>query len=181
MQTTGLLPVQTPVWQLLDCVQGLPSSHVVPFAAFVCAEHRPVDGAQVPATWQTVAGVQVTGLAPMQAPPWQVSVCVHLLPSSHGVPFAMFAGVEHVPSAGLHVLAILHAVAPAQLTGLLPVQTPPWHVSVCVHLLPSLHDVPFVTFACAEHWPLAGSHVLAALHAVAAGHVIGEPGAHAPA
>jgi hypothetical protein len=62
-----------------------------------------------------------------------------------------------------------------------PVQVPLWQVSVWVQALPSSHGVSFATFACAEHWPLAGSQVLAALHAVAAGHVIGVPGTHAPA
>jgi hypothetical protein len=31
------------------------------------------------------------------------------------------------------------------VTELLPVHTPAWHVSVCVHLLPSLHDVLLAT------------------------------------
>jgi hypothetical protein len=33
------------------------------------------------------------------------------------------------------------------------VQAPAWHVSVCVHELPSLHDVPSV-FAGFEHTPV---------------------------
>jgi hypothetical protein len=40
---------------------------------------QPVSGSHV---WHAS---QLSGLAPMQTPPWQVSVCVQTLPSSHGV------------------------------------------------------------------------------------------------
>ena len=51
--------------------------------------------------------VQVTGLRPVHAPAWHVSVCVHALPSLHAVPFVA-AGFEHAPVAGLHVPATWH-------------------------------------------------------------------------
>src|SRR4029434_123337 len=35
-----------------------------------------------------------------------------------------------------------HSSAEEQVPALVPVQTPPWHVSLCVHALPSLHAVP---------------------------------------
>jgi hypothetical protein len=50
-------------------------------------EHVPVDGLQVPATWQASLAVQVTGLAPLHTALWQVSVWVHALPSLQAVPF----------------------------------------------------------------------------------------------
>ncbi len=82
---TGLLPVQVPFWQVSVCVQALPSLQAVPLAALVADEQVPVDGLHVPATLQ-VPAVQVTGLEPTQAPPWQVSVCVQALPSLQAVP-----------------------------------------------------------------------------------------------
>jgi hypothetical protein len=48
--------------------------------------------------------VQVTGLAPVQMPAWQVSDCVQESPSVHDVPFGAL-GFEQVPVAGLHVPA----------------------------------------------------------------------------
>ena len=77
----------------------------------------------------------------MQTPAWHVSDCVHALPSLQIVPFAA-TGFEHWPVAGLHVPAVWHWSCAAHVTGLPPVQTPAWHVSLCVHALPSLHAVP---------------------------------------
>jgi hypothetical protein len=51
-------------------------------------EHAPVVVLQVPATWQGSLAVHVTGLLPVQAPFWQLSVCVQALLSLHEVPFA---------------------------------------------------------------------------------------------
>jgi hypothetical protein len=81
-------------------------------------------------------------LPPVHVPLWQVSVCVHALPSLHPVPFAL-AGFEHVPSLGLHVPASWHWSLAVQLTGLPGAQVPFWHVSFVVHLLPSSHALPF--------------------------------------
>jgi hypothetical protein len=65
-------------------VHRLPSSQDV-LSGSDALEHCPVAGSQV-ATWQSSAAEQTTGLAPVQTPAWQVSVCVHALPSSHLVP-----------------------------------------------------------------------------------------------
>jgi hypothetical protein len=43
--------------------------------------------------------VQVIGFAPVQLPPWQVSVCVHPFPSLQVDPF-IFVGFEHAPLEG---------------------------------------------------------------------------------
>jgi len=50
VQATGLLPAQTPLWQVSVCVQALPSLQVLPLA-FAGFEHVPVAGSQVPAVW----------------------------------------------------------------------------------------------------------------------------------
>jgi hypothetical protein len=44
------------------------------------------------------------------------------------------------------------------VTGFAPWQVPAWHVSDCVHRLPSLHAEPS-TFAGFEHAPVATLHV----------------------
>jgi len=171
--------VQVPFWQLSVCVQALPSLHPVPFVAFVGAEHCPVDELQVPATWHAAAAGQVTGLLPVQAPLWQLSVCVQALPSSQLVPFVALVGVEQVPVEGLHVPATLHAGA-VQLTGFAPVQAPLWQVSVWVQALPSLQLVPFATarqVAVAAEQAMHVPHAAPAFcHVPFASHVCGcEP------
>jgi hypothetical protein len=41
----------------------------------------------------------------MHTPDWQVSLCVHPLPSSQTT-LSAFAGLEHVPVAGMHLPAL---------------------------------------------------------------------------
>jgi len=106
--------------------------------------------------------VQTTWSAPVHAPDWQVSVCVHALRSSHSVLSAL-AGFEQVPVLGLHVPAAWHWSCAVQTTDGAPVQAPAWQVSLCVHALPSLQAVP-LAFAGFEHIPVLGSHVPAVSH-----------------
>src|SRR2546426_319368 len=77
------------------CVPELPSLQAVPLAAFGF-EQTPVDVLQVPATWHWSEAVQRTGLQPVQVADWQMSVCVHALPSLQAVPLAAF-GFEQTP------------------------------------------------------------------------------------
>jgi len=106
--------------------------------------------------------VQVFGFPPVQTPAWQVSVCVQALPSLQPVPFATI-GFEHMPVAESHVPAMWHWSDAVHTTGLPPVQTPAWHVSFCVHPLPSLQPVPFTAVGL-EHMPVDGLHVPATWH-----------------
>src|SRR5207245_10110195 len=117
----------------------------------VCAgfEQGPVPGVQVPPVSHWSEAVQTTGVLPLHTPLWQVSVCVQALPSLQVLPLA-FAGFEHVPVAGLQVPAVWHWSEAVQTTGLLPVHTPLWQVSVCVQALPSLQVLP-LAFAGFEH------------------------------
>jgi hypothetical protein len=96
-------------------------------------------------------------------PAWQVSLCVQALPSSHGVPSTLFAGLEHIPVAGSQTPAVWHGSGKAQVTGMAPAQTPVWQVSLCVQLSPSSHAAPFA-LAGLEHIPVAGSHTPAVWH-----------------
>jgi hypothetical protein len=159
-------------------VQALPSLHDVPFAT-VGFEHAPVAGSQVPTAWHASDAEQTTGLAPVHVPFWQVSACVHALPSLHGEPFAAF-GFEHWPVDGLQVPATWHASDAEQVTAFAPTQVPPWQVSSCVQALPSLQGVPSAAVGL-EHWPVAGSQVPAAWQASDAEHVTGLAPTHTPA
>ena len=136
---TGLLPVQTPDWHVSVCVHAFPSLQLVPLLAFGF-EHRPVLVLQVPATWHWSLAVHTTGLLPVHTPVWHVSVCVHEFPSLQAVPLAAF-GFEHAPVVVLHTPAVWHWSLALRTTGLLPVHTPAWQVSVCVHAFPSLQVV----------------------------------------
>jgi hypothetical protein len=106
VQVTELEPVHVPDWQVSVCVHRLLSSHAEP-SAFAGLEHVPVAGSQTPATWHWSDAVQVIGLEPVHVPAWQVSVCVHELPSSHAEPSA-FAGLEQAPVDGSQVPAKWH-------------------------------------------------------------------------
>ena len=141
LQTTGVSPVHVPAWQVSLRVQALPSSQLVP-SDLAGLEHAPVVGLQVPASWHWSGAVQTTGLAPVHAPAWQVSLRVHALPSSHVVPLG-FAGLEQAPLAGLQVPASWHWSGAVQVTGFAPVHAPAWQVSVRVHALPSSHAAVF--------------------------------------
>jgi hypothetical protein len=125
-------------------VQALPSLHAVPLALLGLLQ-TPVAGLQVPALWHWSSALQVTGLPPLQAPAWQVSVWVQALPSLHAVPLALL-GLVQTPVAGLQVPALWHWSSALQVTGLPPLQAPAWQVSVWVQALPSLHAVPSAAF-----------------------------------
>src|SRR5437879_3036072 len=161
VQTTGLLPVQTPLWQVSVCVHALPSLQVLPLA-FAGCEHVPAAGAQVPAVWHWSEAVQATGLLPVHTPLWQVSVCVHALPSLQVLPLA-FAGFAPRRAADLQVPAAWHWSEAVQATGLLPVHTPLWQVSVWVQALPSLQALPLVVGG-SEHVPVVEVEVPAVWH-----------------
>src|SRR5258706_7042936 len=141
-QVTGFEPTQVPAWHVSLCVHALPSLHVVPSLA-VGFEQAPVARLHVPGAWHWSCAAQITGLEPTQVPAWQVSFCVHALPSLHVVPL-LAVGFEQAPVAGLHVPGAWHWSCAAQITGLEPTQVPAWQVSFCVHALPSLHVVPLL-------------------------------------
>ena len=106
MQTIGFPPTQLPPWQVSVRVQALPSLQPVPL--FFCGfEHVPLAGLQVPTSWHWSCAVHVTGLAPVHAPPWQVSVWVQALPSVHVSPSGL-VGLEQTPVVGLHIPATWH-------------------------------------------------------------------------
>src|SRR5690242_20284193 len=107
-------------------------------------------------------------------PLWQVSICVHALPSLQLVPCAA-TGFERKPVDGPQVPAGCDESAAAQPTAFPPTQEPDWQVSLCVQASLSLQAVPSVR-AGSEHLPVDGSHVPAAWHWSVAVQVTGfEP------
>jgi hypothetical protein len=122
--------------------------------------------------------VQITGLVPVHVPFWHESVCVHALPSLHGVPFAA-AGLEQAPVLGLHVPAVWQESLAAQTTRFEPVHTPDSHESFWVQAFPSLQFVPLASVGF-EQVPLARSQVPAAWQAPLATQVTGFDPVHTP-
>jgi hypothetical protein len=109
----------------------------------------------------------------LHAPPWQVSDCVHALPSLHAAPFGCGVAAEQRPDCGLHTPAAKQGIPGAgQTMGLLPAHAPDTHVSVWVQPLPSLHIVPS-GFAGNTQTPVCGLHVPAVWHAPGAAHTTG--------
>src|SRR5450432_3735071 len=94
----GLPPVQTPLTHLSVWVQPSPSLHAVS-SGRGGSEQLPLLGSQTPAKWQSLEAGHVLGLAPMQMPFWQVSLCVQALASLQAVSFGC-SGLEHWPLLG---------------------------------------------------------------------------------
>ena len=88
-------------------MQKLPSEHAAPFG-FVGLSHMPVAGLHVPRLWHWSGAGQTTGLVPVQTPAMQLSVCVHLSPSSHATPSPLGKLGEQTPVIGMHVPAVWH-------------------------------------------------------------------------
>ena len=63
--------------------------------------------------------------------------------------------------------------------GFEPLHEPFWHVSVCVHALPSVHALPFALFGLL-HTPLAGSQMPATWHWSSGVHTTGLLPLHVP-
>src|SRR2546428_231376 len=145
------------------------------FAGF---EHVPVVGEQVPAMWHWSEAVHATGLLPVHTPLWQVSVCVQALPSLQVLPLA-FAGFEHVPVAGSHVPAERDWSEAVPATGLLPVQTPLWQVSVFFYNDPSTTEISSLSLHVALPI-LVGEQVPAVWHWSEAVHATGLLPVHTP-
>ena len=92
----------------------------------------------------------------MHTPAWQLSVCVHALPSLQVVPSVFAAGAGQ-PVSGTQVPAVWHWSA-VHVTAVPPLHTPEWHCSPVVHALLSLQFVPSGLFMGAGQ-PVTGTQV----------------------
>src|SRR5262245_8848244 len=156
-QTTGLAPVQAPVLQVSVWVQALPSLQVEP-SALGGSEQRPVPVSQTPMSWHWSLAEQTTGLAPVQAPVWQVSVWVQALPSLQVEP-SLLGGSEQIPVPVSHTPMSWHWSLAEQITGA-PLQAPPaWQMSPEVHRLLSVQTPP-VAITMAEVLPARDEQLL---------------------
>jgi len=88
-------------------------------------------------------------------------------------------GLVQRPVDVLQVPATWHGSDAEQTTGFEPVQTPLWHVSLCVHAFPSLHVVPLAALGF-EQRPLPGLHVPAMWHGSLAVQTVGVPDVQVP-
>jgi hypothetical protein len=86
-------------------VQGVSSLHWLPVLGGF--EHEPLAGSHTPAPRHWSAAGQVTGLPPLQVPPWQASVRVQALPSLQPEP-SVLEGLEQTPVMGLQAPALWH-------------------------------------------------------------------------
>jgi hypothetical protein len=177
VHVTGLDPVHAPDWQASAWVHAFPSLHGVP-SGMVGLEHEPDVESHAPAVWHWSRAVHTTGFEPVQEPPSQAYAWLHGLVPVHTVPSATGA-LEQVPLLGSHVPAVWQSSVATHVTGFDPVQVPVWHVSVCVHAFPSVHDVPSDAGGF-EQAPVLGVHVPATWHWSLAVQVTGLPPVQAP-
>src|SRR4051812_1510736 len=115
----------------------------------------------------------MSGLLPVHTPAWQESIWVQALLSLHAVPSG-FTGLLHTPVIGLHAPTAWQASCAAQVTGLLPVHTPAWQVSVWVQALLSLHALPSA-FAGLLQTPVAALQIPAAWPPSSGAQTTGDP------
>jgi hypothetical protein len=120
----------------------------------------------------------VTGFAPVHAPATQLSLWVHLLPSSQKVP-SVLIGLLHVPLLVSQTPTPWHWSSAAHTTGLPPLHAPVVHVSVWVHRLPSSHVVPSALLGLL-HVPLLVSQTPTLWHWSSAAHTTAPPPVHTP-
>jgi hypothetical protein len=85
LQLSAVPAAHVPLWQVSVPLQRLLSAHEVPLVTFVCVQ--PVAGLQ-PSVVQTLESLQLSAVPAVQVPPWQVSVPLHRLVSTHDVPLA---------------------------------------------------------------------------------------------
>src|SRR5439155_978749 len=140
-------------------------------AAIMMSCVQPVIGSQA----SIPLPLQVGGVPGVQTPDWHVSAPLHRFPSGHGVPSGATPCWQ--PAMGSQVSTV-HGFPSLQLSARPCVQLPFWQVSLPLHTLPSLHDVPFGTAVCLQ--PATGSHV-SVVHAFASSHFSGVPAVQTPA
>jgi hypothetical protein len=118
-------------------LHALPSPHDVPGATGVCT--TPIAGSQVSAVQGLPSSTPGGGVMTHTPTGSHVSVPLHALLSPHDVPGV--TGVCVTPPAGVHP-SVVHGLPSSTGTTPVPLHVPPWHLSIGVHALPSLHVVP---------------------------------------
>ena len=109
--------------------------------------------------------------APAHMPERHVSGSVPALPSLHVAPSPLF-GFEQMPVPVSHVPATWHWSTGEHVTGLLPLHLPASHLSVCVHLSPSVQVAP--SLPAVKTQPVAPSHE-STVHGLLSSQVMSAP------
>ena len=109
----------------------------------------------------------------LQLPDMQTASPPQLAPSA-------LAGFPHTPLVLSQVPALWHESLAAHTTGLAPLHTPAWQLSVFVHASPSEHVAPSV-FAGLLHTPLVLSQIPVVWHWSGVAHTTGLLPTHVPA
>src|SRR3989442_1776010 len=91
-------PAHTPLWQVSNRVQALPSVHALP-SGLAGFEHAPVAGLHVPGLWHWSWAGHTTAFPPGRAPGWERVELLEAAPSLNKNP----AGLGHAPVAGSQV------------------------------------------------------------------------------
>jgi hypothetical protein len=152
-------------------LQALPSAHAEPFGSD--GFWQPVTGLQLFAV-HGLPSLQLSGAPAVQVPDWHVSSPLQTVLSAHDVPFGN--GLVVQPKTGSQP-SVVHGLPSLQVSGVPGVQVPAWQVSLPLHRLPSVHDVPLGTAGC---WhPLTGWQ-LSAVHALPSLQTSGAPLAQEP-
>ena len=149
------VPTHSPAMHTSSALQRLPSSHSVP-SALILSVQLPVAGSHGPPVRHGLGGAQTIASEPVQVPATHVSVCVHRLPSSHGVPSARGLATQ----SSLFSSQTPRAQAPdatAEQSRARPRQLPSLHVSFTVQKAPSSQAVPFMR-GVLTHASIASSH-----------------------
>jgi hypothetical protein len=150
-QTTCVPAVQVPDWHVSTPLHNVESLQVVPLP-FCGFEQTPVPGSQTPGLWHWSGVGQTTCVPAVQVPDWHVSIPLHNVESLQAVPF--ITGVCATPPIAVHESAV-HGFMSSIGICPVPIHVPVWQVSLGVHVLLSLHIVPFV-FGGFEQAPFAG-------------------------
>src|SRR5947207_1174631 len=145
-----VVAVHVPPWHVSPIVQGLASSQ----GAVLFTWMQPLTGSQ-PSSVQGFPSSQVGAAPPTQAPSWQVSLAVQVLPSSQGA--ALFVWVQ--PLAGLQPSSV-QALPSLQSGAGPPTQAPARQVSPVVQALPSSQGATLGTFAQTPAVQLSSVHGL---------------------
>jgi hypothetical protein len=113
----------------------------------------------LPALLPLAAELALALLPPVKHPP-----AMHT-PFVQGAPSCLLT-LTHDPFAGLQ-RPTSHSEGDGQTTGV-PLQTPAWHVSICVHALPSSHAAPAgvagLVHSGKAHVPVAVAHEAPGAH-----------------
>ena len=144
-QLSGCPPTHDPAEQISPVVHALPSLH-----ALLLFENTQPDAGLHVSVVQRFPSLQTNGAPPTHAPPAQVSLVVHALPSLHGLVLFTF---RH-PMSGSQLSSVQTLPSP-QLGGGPPTHTPPEQASPDVQALPSLHG----SLLFVNTQPIAGLHV----------------------